>query len=85
MSHAACLWKSSPTSKWNVVQLIPGWQENIHEMLLIEAIKKQITLGLQKGSTNMTIFGRVHECKDYEHYVRKIRLIQPMVITLEEG
>ena len=54
-------------------------------MLLIEAIKKQITLGLQKGSTNMTIFGRVHECKDYEHYVRKIRLIQPMVITLEEG
>ena len=51
--HAAHLWESSPTSKWNA-QLSLGGKKISHEM--------------QKGSTNMPLFGRVHEHKECEHW-----------------
>ena len=44
-----------------------GWWENILLMLLIKAIKKLIAFGLQKGSTNMPLFSRVHKYKECEH------------------
>ena len=75
LASPASLFAASPCPIWPPPQLNPrGGQKSKY-------IKKKETL--YGGSTNMPLFGRVYECKEYEHWSEKqVWIVSVMKWTL---